>query len=208
MENASDNELIIRAKNGDNACCEALIDRYKNLAKKISRRYFLTGADEDDIYQEAMIGLFKGYLNYKISDKSDFKKFASLCINRQIQTAIKTANRQKNKILSEAISLNNQGGFKIADEEDDEGIFYIIPSNAPMADEDLITKETLGEVLDQINKLLSEYEKQILFLYLDGQSYKEIALAQEKSVKSVENALTRIKSKISLIKSKSFYFEN
>lgn len=200
MENLTDAELISKAKLGDEIACEALFNKYKPLAKKISRSYFLAGADDDDIFQEAMIGLFKAYNNFK-SEESNFSAFATLCINRQIQSAIKNANRHKNRILTEAISLNNQGGFQIADENiESENVFYIVPSNSPSPDDTLISKETLREVLEKIDKLLSDYEKQILFLYLEGKSYKEISLKVNKSTKSVENALTRLKAKISSIK--------
>ena len=201
MQNCEDNILIFSARSGNDNSCEVLFNKYKPLAKKISRSYFLAGADDDDIFQEAMIGLFKAYLNFKSDNKTDFKTFASLCINRQIQTAIKKANRHKNKILTEAISLNNQGGFKLAGEDSEkESIFYIIPSNSPSPDDSLISKETLNEILKKIDEILSEYEKQILFLYLDGKSYKEISATTNKSVKSVENALTRLKAKINLLK--------
>ncbi len=200
MENLSDAELVLKAKNGNELASETLFNRYKPLAKKISRSYFLAGADDDDIFQEAMIGLFKAYNNFK-SEESNFSAFATLCINRQIQSAIKSANRQKNRILTEAISLNNQGGFKIADENTlEENVFYIVPSNSPSPDDTLISKETLKEVLKKIDEILSDYEKQILFLYLEGKSYKEISNKVNKSTKSVENALTRLKAKISSIK--------
>lgn len=197
----TDEELIKQARNGKDASREELFARYKPLAKKISRRYFLSGADEDDIFQEGMIGLFKGFTNYNLSTNSNFKKFAALCINRQIQTAIKNANRLKNKVLSEAISLNNQGGFEISEtEEDDENIFYIIPSTSPSIDDSLISAENVHNMLKKIAEVLSVFEKKILGCYLDGFSYKQMAERFNKSTKSVENALTRIKIKLSFIK--------
>lgn len=199
MNNLSDNELIIGARNGNNDCIDILFARYKPLAKKISRRYFLAGGDQDDTFQEAMIGLFKGFQSYKISENSDFKNFATLCITRQIQSAIKSANRIKNKMLTEAISLNNQGAFETNDDINGEYSF-VLPSNQPDAENTLISKENVNEILNQINKLLSPLEKQVLNLYLEGKTYKEIALKIDKSIKSVENALTRIKCKLSFIK--------
>lgn len=199
MNNLSDNELIIGARNGNNDCIDILFARYKPLAKKISRRYFLAGGDQDDTFQEAMIGLFKGFQSYKISENSDFKSFATLCITRQIQSAIKSANRIKNKMLTEAISLNNQGAFETIDDINGEYSF-VLPSNQPDAENTLISKENVNEMLNQINKLLSPLEKQVLNFYLEGKTYKEISLKIDKSIKSVENALTRIKCKLSFIK--------
>ena len=200
LEKLSDNELIKLAREGNNDCVDLLFAKYKPLAKKISRRYFLAGGDPDDIFQEAMIGLFKGFQNYKISENSDFKNFASLCISRQIQSAIKSANRLKNKLLTEAISLNNQGAFEISGNDDEDEHFFMVQSNAPSAENALISKENVDEMLKQITKILSPLEKQVLRHYLDGLSYKEIGKLLDKSTKSVENALTRIKCKLSFIK--------
>ncbi len=196
----SDNELICGARNGNNEYIDILFARYKPLAKKISRRYFLAGGDQDDTFQEAMIGLFKGFQSYKISSNSDFKSFATLCITRQIQSAIKSANRLKNKMLTEAISLNNQGAFEYADDLDGEEYSFVLPSNLPDAENTLISKENVDEMLKEINENLSALEKQVLHCYLEGKSYKEIAIAIDKSIKSVENALTRIKCKLAFIK--------
>src|SRR5574344_1069455 len=113
MVNKNDLDLIERAKKGDGLALEDLFSKYKSLAIKITRRYFLAGQDYNDLYQEAMIGLFKAYQNYKNNINSDFKSFASLCINRQILSAIKIANRQKNKALNDYTSLNNQGGYDL-----------------------------------------------------------------------------------------------
>lgn len=199
-ERLSDNELISGARNGNNEYIDILFTRYKPLAKKISRRYFLAGGDQDDTFQEAMIGLFKGFQSYKITNNSDFKSFATLCITRQIQTAIKSANRLKNKMLTEAISLNNQGAFEYADDLDGEEYSFVLPSNLPDAENTLISKENVDEMLAQINENLSPLEKQVLHYYLEGKSYKEISIAIDKSIKSVENALTRIKCKLAFIK--------
>lgn len=199
-ERISDNELISGARNGNNEYIDILFTRYKPLAKKISRRYFLAGGDQDDTFQEAMIGLFKGFQSYKITNNSDFKSFATLCITRQIQSAIKSANRLKNKMLTEAISLNNQGAFEYADDLDGEEYSFVLPSNLPDAENTLISKENVDEMLTQINENLSPLEKQVLHYYLEGKSYKEISIAIDKSIKSVENALTRIKCKLAFIK--------
>ena len=200
LENLSDNELIKLARAGNNECVDLIFSKYKPLAKRISRRYFLAGGDPDDTFQEAMIGLFKGFQNYKISEHSDFKSFAGLCISRQIQTAIKSANRLKNKVLTEALSLNNQGAFEVAGTDEDEEHFFMLQSNDPTAENALISQENVNEMLKQITDILSPLEKQVLRYYLEGMSYKEISKMIDKSTKSVENALTRIKCKLSFIK--------
>ena len=200
FEKLSDDELIKLARAGNSECVDLIFSKYKPLAKKISRRYFLAGGDPDDIFQEAMIGLFKGFQNYKISENSDFKSFASLCISRQIQSAIKSANRLKNKLLTEAIGLNNQGAFEISGTDSDEEHFFMLPSNTPTAESALISQENVDEMLKQITQILSPLEKHVLRYYLDGMSYKEIAKLVDKTTKAVENALTRIKCKLSFIK--------
>ena len=202
MNSAETDEVLIKeAREGNELSREEIFARYKPLAKKISRRYFLSGADEDDIFQEGMMGLFKGFMSYNLSSKTSFKSFATLCINRQIQTAVKSANRLKNRVLSEAISLNSQGGFEISQsEDDDENVFYIVPSTSPSPDDTLISEETVHDMLKKIAEVLSDYEKKILGYYLDGYSYKQMAAKLNKTSKSVENALTRIKIKLNFIK--------
>lgn len=200
MINKNDLELIEKAKNGNEIAFENLFIKYKPLAIKISRRYFLTGQDNDDLYQEAMIGFFKAYQSYK-NNHSDFKSFVTLCINRQIQSAIKSANRQKNKALNNYVSLNNQGGYDFgAEEDEDEIVYFIIPSSDQLPDDKLISKEAVENIKNQIIKLLSKFEKQVLSLYLKGLSYKEMAKRLDKTEKSVENGLTRIKSKLSFLR--------
>lgn len=198
----NDLELIEKAKNGNELALEDLFTKYKSLAIKIARRYFLAGQDSDDLYQEAMIGLFKAYQSYK-NAKLDFKSFASLCINRQILSAIKMANRQKNKALNDYISLNNQGGYDLKqdEQEDEDGVLYfIISSTDQLPDDRLISKEEVENIKKEIINNLSRFEKQVLSLYLQGLSYKQMAEKLQKTEKSIENSLTRIKSKLSYLK--------
>lgn len=194
-------KLIELAKSGNADALETVLSKYKPLAGKVARRYFLAGQDEDDLYQEAMIGLFKALQSF--SGAGDFSSFAALCINRQIQSAVKAANRKKNKALNEYISLNNQGGIDLGWEDDeDDVLLYIIPSTEQLPDDKLISKEELEEMKKQIIGALSTYEKKVLTLYLKGLSYKEIANALGKQTKSVENGLSRIKAKLSFLKLK------
>lgn len=195
-----DIDLIRKAKQGDETSLELLLAKFKPLACKIARKYFLAGQDEEDLYQEAMIGLFKAEQSFNENAGQDFKSFATLCINRQIQTAVKNSNRKKNKILNESISLNNQGGIDIYESDDDEQLYFIIPSSSPLPDDELIYKEKINEIKNAINQKLSTYERKVLSLYLKGLSYKEMGQILEKETKSIENCLSRIKSKLSYLK--------
>lgn len=195
-----DIDLIRKAKQGDETSLELLLAKFKPLACKIARKYFLAGQDEEDLYQEAMIGLFKAEQSFNEAAGQDFKSFATLCINRQIQTAVKNSNRKKNKILNESISLNNQGGIDIYESDDDEQLYFIIPSSSPLPDDELIYKEKVDEIKNAINQKLSTYERKVLSLYLKGLSYKEMGQILEKETKSIENCLSRIKSKLSYLK--------
>lgn len=195
-----DIDLIRKAKQGDETSLELLLAKFKPLACKIARKYFLAGQDEEDLYQEAMIGLFKAEQSFNETAGQDFKSFATLCINRQIQTAVKNSNRKKNKILNESISLNNQGGIDLYESDDDEQLYFIIPSSSPLPDDELIYKEKVDEIKNAINQKLSVYERKVLSLYLKGLSYKEMGQILEKETKSIENCLSRIKSKLSYLK--------
>lgn len=195
-----DIDLIRKAKQGDETSLELLLAKFKPLACKIARRYFLAGQDEEDLYQEAMIGLFKAEQSFNENAGQDFKSFATLCINRQIQTAVKNSNRKKNKILNESISLNNQGGIDVYESDDEEQLYFIIPSSSPLPDDELIYKEKVDEIKNAIDQKLSVYERKVLSLYLKGLSYKEMGQILEKETKSIENCLSRIKSKLSYLK--------
>lgn len=195
-----DIDLIRKAKQGDETSLELLLAKFKPLACKIARKYFLAGQDEEDLYQEAMIGLFKAEQSFNETAGQDFKSFATLCINRQIQTAVKNSNRKKNKILNESISLNNQGGIGVYESDDEEQLYFIIPSSSPLPDDELIYKEKVDEIKNAIDQKLSTYERKVLSLYLKGLSYKEMGQILEKETKSIENCLSRIKSKLSYLK--------
>ena len=196
-----DIELIKHAKEKDEEAFERLFSKYKPLASKISRRYFLIGQDEDDLEQEAMIGLFRAFQSFDVSKNSDFSSFASMCITRQIHTAIKSANREKNKALNERVELDNQGGIQVSVKDDEDDVMlFVIPSQNPLPDDQLISKQNVVQMTNEIIKNLSEYEKKVLALYLKGLKYKEMSVALKKDVKSIENTLTRIKNKLSFLK--------
>lgn len=194
----TDEELVIAAQNGDSNAELELFSRYKNLLRKICRSYFLIGGDIEDLVQEGMIGLFKAIKSFSKDKNVSFSSFAYLCINRQVQTAVKRASSQKNLVLSTALPIT---GTHDGDDDDDDSLEIIIPSNEPTPEEKMISRETILEMKDEIKKKLSEMELKVLSSYLKGQPYKAISSETGLSEKSIDNALTRIKKKLDFLKS-------
>lgn len=194
-QNYTDEELINIIKNGDDNAMDYLITKYKNLVKIRSRAYFIIGSDTEDIIQEGMIGLYKAIRDYKKTEAS-FKTFAKICIDRQVMTAIKTANRKKHLPLNSYLSLNI-----LAYEEDDDTTYIdkLEESKILNPEEILIDKENVKNLQQKINQNLSSFEKQVLTLYLKGKSYATIAKKLEKDEKSIDNAIQRIRKKIEKI---------
>ncbi|MFW5996142.1 MAG: RNA polymerase sporulation sigma factor SigH [Halanaerobiaceae bacterium] len=189
----TDDELIQVIRKGDPQAEEKLIKRYKNFVLAKSRSYFLVGADREDIVQEGMIGLYKSIRDYKIDRLASFRAFAELCITRQIITAIKAATRQKHQPLNSYVSLNKP----IYDEESDRTLLDVLKGGKLSNPEELfISKETYDMIEDKINEMLSELEFNVLQEYLEGKSYQAIASSLGKHVKSVDNALQRVKRKL------------
>ena len=189
----SDDELIEHIHQGDCEAQEVLIKRYKNFVLAKSRSYFLVGADREDIVQEGMIGLYKAIRDYRIERLASFRAFAELCITRQIITAIKAATRQKHQPLNSYISLNKP----IYDEESDRTLLDVLKSGKLSNPEQLfIGKETYQLIEGEINEMLSDLEYDVLQEYLEGKSYQDIADSIDKHVKSVDNALQRVKRKL------------
>ena len=191
----TDEELAIKAKQGDTNALNELFANYKNLVNKISRSYFLLGGEFEDIIQEGMIGLYKAIQNFSENKNASFKTFASMCIKHQIISAIKVASSQKNMVLSSALPISEQ-----SDEDDDGAIEIILPSPLPQPDQTVFEKESISELQEKIKKSLSPLEIKVLALYLKGFSYNEIAEKGNISKKSIDNALTRIKNKLHFIK--------
>ena len=188
----SDDELVELVHQGDMEAQETLIKRYKNFVLAKSRSYFLVGADREDIVQEGMIGLYKAVRDYKIERLASFRAFAELCITRQIITAIKAATRQKHQPLNTYISLNKP----IYDEESDRTLLDVLKGGKLSNPEALfISNETYDLIESEISSMLSDLEFDVLQEYLDGKSYQKIAEALDKHVKSVDNALQRVKRK-------------
>lgn len=193
LESRTDEELARLAQQGDEAALEYLLNKYKNFVRSKARSYFLIGADHEDIVQEGMIGLYKAIRDFKPEKLSSFRAFAELCITRQIITAIKTATRQKHIPLNSYVSLNKP----IYDEESDRTLLDVITEGRVANPEDmLISQEDVGLIEDRIGQMLSSLEREVLSAYLDGKSYQEIALELDRHVKSIDNALQRVKRKL------------
>ncbi|MDN4606548.1 RNA polymerase sporulation sigma factor SigH [Sporosarcina sp. F6_3S_P_2] len=189
----SDEELIVRIQEGGTDALDFLITKYQPFVKMKARSYFMTGGDREDIIQEGMIGLYKAIRDFRMDRLSSFRAFAELCITRQIITAIKTATRQKHIPLNTSVSLDKP----VYDEDSDRTLLDVIGGSVLDDPEDLIIhKEDFIQMEGEINKVLSELEKQVLSLYLEGQSYQEISDELNRQVKSVDNALQRIKRKL------------
>ena len=188
-----DEELVASAKGGEDQASEFLINKYRNFVRVKAKAYFLIGADREDIIQEGMIGLYKAIRDFRRDKLSSFRAFAELCITRQIITAIKTATRQKHIPLNSYISLNKP----IYDEDSDRTLLDVISSIKVSDPEELvINQEASATMRERIRKNLSELECRVLTAYLEGKSYQEMANELNRHVKSIDNALQRVKRKL------------
>ena len=190
----SDEELVERARHGDEKAVELLLNRYRHYARAKARTYFLAGADKEDIVQEGMIGLFKAVRDFQATKNTAFRAFAELCITRQIITAIKTATRQKHIPLNSYVSLNKPASSERGDERplEEALVQQTIDDPADL----VISSEEIASIKSSMGKLLSDLETEVLQLYMDGKSYQEIADMLGRHVKSIDNALQRIKRKL------------
>jgi RNA polymerase sporulation-specific sigma factor len=193
FEKKADEYLVEYVREGDSRALEYLIIKYKNFVRAKARSYFLIGADHEDIVQEGMIGLYKAIRDFKGDKLSSFKAFAELCITRQIITAIKTATRQKHIPLNSYVSLDRP----IYDEDSDRTLLDVISGNS-LNDpgEMLINQEEFDDIELKMAEILSDLERKVLMLYLDGRSYQEISVDLNRHVKSIDNALQRVKRKL------------
>ena len=189
----TDEEVVHLCQQGDSLAQEYVFNKYKNFVRSKARSYFLIGADHEDIVQEGMIGLYKAIRDYRPDKLSSFRAFAELCITRQIITAIKTATRQKHIPLNSYVSLNKP----LYDEESDRTLLdVIIEGRASNPEELIIGQEDLSSIHAKIDEVLSSLEQEDLRSYLDGKSYQEIADNLGRHVKSIDNALQRVKRKL------------
>lgn len=180
-------------KSGDKCALEYLINKYRNLVNLKVNRYFIIGAEREDIVQEGLIGLFKAIKNFNTAKQNSFKTFAGLCIERQLITAIKTSNRQKHMPLNSYLSLN-----QVAYEGEDNDTELIDTFDSKTIEDPLETitkREYYARVESTIDKMLSDFEKRVLNRYIKGESYVQIAERLNAPVKSVDNAIQRIRKK-------------
>ena len=193
MHQLSDEEVVEYVREGDSQALEYLIEKYRNFVRAKSRSYFLIGADHEDILQEGMIGLYKAIRDFKQGKESSFRAFAELCITRQIITAIKTATRQKHIPLNSYVSLDKP----IYEEDSDRTLLDVIMSSEELDPEEMfISQEDAARIEETMNNVLSDLEQKALMLYLEGSSYQEISEELNRHVKSIDNALQRVKRKL------------
>ncbi|HEX3030726.1 MAG TPA: RNA polymerase sporulation sigma factor SigH [Bacillota bacterium] len=188
-----DEDVVEFAKEGEAVALDYLINKYKNFVRAKARSYFLIGADREDIIQEGMIGLYKAIRDFRQDKLSSFRAFAELCITRQIITAIKTATRQKHIPLNSYVSLNKP----IYDEDSDRTLLDVISGTKITDPEELIiSREEFDDIEEKMGEILSSLEWKVLMSYLEGKSYQEIAVDLKRHVKSIDNALQRVKRKL------------
>ena len=196
--NSSDEELILRLRDGEEAITDYIMDKYKNMVRSKAKSMYILGADREDLIQEGMIGLFKAVRDYDTGRDASFFTFADLCVSRQIYTAIQAAGRQKHMPLNTYVSLYADG----ADGEDglreaERGLLESAASRLEQNPEELlIDRENVKRLEEVMEKELSSFEKQVLDLYLTGMKYSQIARVLGKDDKSTDNALQRIKAKL------------
>ena len=192
--NLTDEQIITQIKRGDEQALAYLLNKYKELVNIKVGKYFIIGAEKEDIVQEGMIGLYKAIKNFNMDKQNSFKTFANICIERQLITAIKSSNRQKHIPLNSYLSLNTSA---YENNEDESAQLIETFKNKTIEDplETIMKKEYYNEIQSSINKTLSKFEKQVLERYLKGESYITIAQKLDSPVKSVDNAIQRIRKK-------------
>lgn len=196
LAHVSDEDLVDKARSGDESALELLLNRYRHYARAKARTYFLAGADREDIVQEGMIGLFKAVRDFDIEKNTAFRAFAELCITRQIITAIKTATRQKHIPLNSYVSLNKAASPSSEESENRALEEALVADTIEDPAELVVSSEEIANIKASMGRLLSELETEVLQLYIDGKSYQEIADILGRHVKSIDNALQRIKRKL------------
>jgi RNA polymerase sporulation-specific sigma factor len=194
LNELSDDELAARSQQGDSQAQQVLMERYRRLVRAKGRGYFLVGGDADDVQQEAMIGLYKAIRDYRSDRQASFRAFAELCITRQIITAIKSATRQKHQPLNRYVSI---AAPRPGEEAGDRMVEDLLDTGALVdpADE-VVSRERMAAMQHAMGEMLSGLEVDVLQLYVDGRSYQEISDTLGRHVKSVDNALQRIKRKL------------
>ena len=192
--NLTDEQIVTEIKQGDEYALSYLLEKYKELVNMKVGKYFMVGAEKEDIMQEGMIGLYKAIKNFDTKKQNSFKTFANLCIERQLITAIKTSNRQKHMPLNSYLSLN----MAAYDNNEDDSVELMDTFNSNTIEDPLETvmkKEYYEQIHNNIEKSLSKFEKQVLDRFMKGESYNVIDKRLDSPVKSVDNAIQRIRKK-------------
>ncbi len=196
----SDEEVVSRIQAGDQPAIDFLLEKYKYLVRSKAKALFLIGGDKDDLIQEGMIGLYKAIRDYQTNKDNTFFNFADLCISRQIYSAIKASNRKKNIPLNTYISLYTPAYGENMDADDKEVLVDIIQQKYVSNPEELvIDKENTSMIEYELVRRLSDLEKQVLDLYMQDLKYLQIAEVLKKEPKTIDNALTRIKTKLNQV---------
>jgi RNA polymerase sporulation-specific sigma factor len=189
-----DDVLVSMYQSGDHDALKILLDRYRRFAKAKARGYFLVGADSDDIEQEGMIGLFKAARDFRADRQASFRAVAELCITRQVITAIKTATRQKHQPLNQYVSIS---GVRGGDDPGERSVEDMLDDHyMPDPADEVVSKERMDKMRRSMAEMLSSLEVDVLRLYVEGKSYQEIGVKLGRHVKSIDNALQRIKKKL------------
>lgn len=193
----SDEELILRLRDGEENITDYIMDKYKNLVKNKAKSMYILGADNDDLIQEGMIGLFKAVRDYDSGRDASFFTFADLCISRQMYTAVQASGRQKHAPLNTYISLYSNVSAEGEQGNEEAALLNVLASRAELSPEEMvIDRENVENLEKTIERELSSFEKQVLDLYITGMSYVQIAKVLGKDEKSTDNALQRIKGKL------------
>lgn len=192
--NFTDEVLIERLRSGETEITDYILEKYKPLVRKKTNAMYLIGGETEDLIQEGMIGLFKAIRDYSFEKEASFSTFAELCISRQLYSALEASNRKKHMPLNTYISFSNQ--------EDEEGVNLeqMVTEQNISPEQILIEQERKYEFFGKLEEKLSPMEKKVLYLYLEGSSYTQIAALLEKTPKSIDNTLQRIRGKVKMLK--------
>ena len=196
-EQYTDDELIDRLRRGEESIMDYICDKYKNLVRSKAKSMFILGADSDDLIQEGMIGLFKAVRDYDMGRDASFYTFAELCISRQMYTAVQASKRQKHQPLNTYVSLDTGNSSGEGDEKEGLNLGELLADRAELSPEELfLDKERVAYLEKAIEEELSDFERQVLDLYMTGMSYTQIARVLGRDEKATDNALQRLKTKI------------
>ncbi len=196
-EQCTDDELIDRLRRGEESIMDYICDKYKNLVRSKAKSMFILGADNDDLIQEGMIGLFKAVRDYDMGRDASFHTFAELCISRQMYTAVRASKRQKHQPLNTYVSLDSGNASADDDGKEELKLGELLADKAELSPEELfLDKERVAYLEKAIEEELSDFERQVLDLYITGMSYGQIAKVLGRDEKATDNALQRLKAKI------------